>query len=126
MLRSCCSSKARAPLVHPAYSGVTLGLVHGSAPHVYVLCHRAGSTEIDGHPGHPLPSLAALVQLHERISLPARPAAVACLALNTSGLGDAAAGAALAAAEDETGLPADDPVRNGAGRLLDSILARLP
>ena len=113
-------------LVHPAYSGVTLGLVHGSAPHVYVLCHRAGSTEIDGHPGHPLPSLAALVQLHERISRPRGRPRLPALRSNTSGLGDAAAGAALAAAEDETGLPADDPVRNGAGRLLDSILARLP
>ena len=45
-------------LVHPAYSGVTLGLFHGSAPHALVLCHRAGATEIDGFPGHPLPSLA--------------------------------------------------------------------
>ena len=45
-------------LVHPAYSGVTLGLVHGSAPHLFVLCHKAGSTEVEGFPGHPLPSLS--------------------------------------------------------------------
>ena len=110
-------------LVHPAYSGVTLGLLHGSAPHAYVLCHRAGATEIDDHPGHPLPSLAELVELHERISLPARPARVACLALNTHGLDDDAARAAVESAELETGLPADDPVRFGAGRLLDAIVA---
>jgi uncharacterized NAD-dependent epimerase/dehydratase family protein len=112
-------------LVHPAYSGVTLGLLHGSAPHAYVLCHRAGATEIDDHPGHPLPSLAELVQLHESISLPARPARVACLAINTHGLDDEAARAAVASAEHESGLPADDPVRFGAGRLLDAILAAL-
>ena len=41
-------------LLHPAYSGVTLGLVHGSAPHAFVLCHLAGQTEIEGYPGHPL------------------------------------------------------------------------
>jgi uncharacterized NAD-dependent epimerase/dehydratase family protein len=109
-------------LVHPAYSGVTLGLLHGSAPHVLVLCHRAGATEIDDNPGHPLPSLADLVTLHERISLPARPARVACLALNTRDLDDAAALSAIRAAEAETGLPADDPVRFGAGRLLDALV----
>src|SRR5438876_4884626 len=52
-------------LVHPAYSGVTLGLIHGSAPHLFVLCHRAGTTEIEGFPGHPLLPLAELVALHE-------------------------------------------------------------
>ena len=41
-------------LSHPAYSGVTLGLIHGAAPHAFVLCHQAGSTEIEGFPGHPL------------------------------------------------------------------------
>ncbi len=45
-------------LVHPAYSGVTLGLFHGSVPHALVLCHRAGATEIEGSPGHPIPPLA--------------------------------------------------------------------
>ena len=113
-------------LVHPMYSGVTLGLVHGAAPHVFVLCHRAGSTEIEGCPGHPIPPLPALVELHERISLPGRPATVACIALNTSALeSDGAARGAIAETEAETGLPTDDPVRFGAGRLLDSILARL-
>ena len=44
-------------VVHPAYSGVTLGLIHGSVPHLYVHCHMAGTTEVEGYPGHPLPSL---------------------------------------------------------------------
>jgi len=73
-------------LVHPMYSGVTLGLIHGSAPHAFVLCHRAGSTEIEGCPGHAIPPLADLVELHERIALPRRPAKVACVALNTGEL----------------------------------------
>jgi uncharacterized NAD-dependent epimerase/dehydratase family protein len=110
-------------LSHPAYSGVTLGLIHGAAPHVFVLCHRAGATEIEGYPGHPLPSLQELVELHERVTLPLRPARVACLALNTRGLDDARARSAIEAAADGTGLPADDPVRFGAGKLLDVVLA---
>ncbi len=109
-------------LVHPAYSGVTLGLMHGSAPHTLVLCHLAGTTEVEGYPGHPLPPLADLVSLHEAVALPARRARVACVALNTRLLDEEAARAAVAAAEEETGLPADDPVRFGPERLLDAVL----
>jgi uncharacterized NAD-dependent epimerase/dehydratase family protein len=112
-------------LVHPAYSGVTLGLVHGSAPHAFVLCHLAGQTEVEGYAGHPIPPLAELVELHERMSLPARKAAVTAIALNTRLLDDAGARAAIAGAEAETGLPADDPVRFGPERLLDTVLAAL-
>ncbi|MEI7759163.1 MAG: DUF1611 domain-containing protein [Thermoleophilia bacterium] len=116
-------------LSHPGYSGVTLGLIHGAAPHAFVLCHMAGATEIDGYPGHPLLPLAELVELHERVSLPCRRAAVACIALNTRNLDDSGARAAVAAAEAETGLVADDPLRFGSSRLLDALiehLARLP
>jgi len=112
-------------LVHPLYSGVTLGLVHGSAPHAFVLCHRAGTTEIEGCPGHPIPPLADLVELHERISLPARKAKVACVAVNTADLTDDDARAAIAELAASTKLPTDDPVRFGAQDLLDALLARL-
>jgi uncharacterized NAD-dependent epimerase/dehydratase family protein len=110
-------------IVHPMYSGVTLGLVHGCAPHALVLCHLAGATEIEGCPGHPIPPLAELVELYERISLPRRPAKVVCIALNTAPIeDDDAAREAIAAVESETGLTTDDPVRFGAARLLDSVL----
>jgi len=109
-------------LVHPAYSGVTMGLLHGSAPHALVLCHKAGAEVVEGYPDHPLPSLAELVELHERASLPLRPARVAGIALNTHGLSEEEARAAAAAASAETGLPADDPVRFGGDVLLDAVL----
>jgi uncharacterized NAD-dependent epimerase/dehydratase family protein len=111
-------------LLHPAYSGVTLGLMHGSAPHAYVLCHQAGAAAIEGYPEQPIPPLSELVELHEHASLTARPAKVVCIALNTRALSEAKARAAVAEAEDETGLPADDPVRFGAGKLLDAALLR--
>ena len=110
-------------LVHPMYSGVTLGLFHGSVPHVLVLCHKSGATEIDGSPGHPIPPLATLVDLHERVSLPARAARVVAVAVNTAGLDPGAAAEAVAAASLETGLPAGDPVRDGPEALLDAVLA---
>jgi uncharacterized NAD-dependent epimerase/dehydratase family protein len=108
------------------YSGVTLGLVHGAAPHLLVLCHSAGATEIEGSPGHAIPPLPELVELHERIALPARKATVACVALNTAGVeDDEEALAAIASVAEETGLPTDDAVRFGAQHLLDALLARL-
>jgi D-glutamate N-acetyltransferase len=114
-------------LLHPAYSGVTLGLVHGSAPHVFVLCHQAGATEIEGCPGATLPPLSELVALHETIALQRRKARVACIALNTRFIAsDDEARAAIAAVSAETGLPTDDPVRFGADQLLDAVLDALP
>jgi uncharacterized NAD-dependent epimerase/dehydratase family protein len=110
-------------LVHPAYSGVTLGLFHGSVPHALVLCHRAGTTEVEGYPGHPLPSLSDLVRLHEAMSLPARRAKVVAVALNTAGLDEDAAAKAVSDAALETGLPTADPVRTGAESLLEAVLA---
>jgi uncharacterized NAD-dependent epimerase/dehydratase family protein len=109
-------------LLHPAYSGVTLGLVHGSAPHAFVLCSKAGQEAVDDDPRFPMPPLSELVALHERMALIARPATVVAVALNTRELDEDAARAAIAAAEAETGLPADDPVRFGADRLAGAVL----
>jgi uncharacterized NAD-dependent epimerase/dehydratase family protein len=110
-------------LVHPAYSGVTMGLLHGAAPHAFVLCHRAGQTEVEGYPGHPIPPLPELVELHERASLPARRARVEAIALNTRDFDEDGAREVITAVEEETGLPAGDPVRFGAERLVDALLA---
>jgi uncharacterized NAD-dependent epimerase/dehydratase family protein len=110
-------------LVHPAYSGVTMGLLHGCTPHLLVLCHRAGQTRVEGYPDHPIPPLPQIVSLYEQASLPARRARVAALALHTADLKEEAAREAIDAAAAETGLPTDDPVRFGAGRLLDAVLA---
>src|SRR5262249_28781913 len=109
-------------LLHPAYSGVTLGLMHGRPPHRYVLGHRVGQRVVADDERFPMPPLSTLVDLHERASLLARPATVAAVALNTRGLDEAAARAAIDEAAAETGLPADDAVRFGGARLLDALL----
>jgi uncharacterized NAD-dependent epimerase/dehydratase family protein len=114
-------------ILHPIYSGVTVGLIHGSAPHLYVLCHELGRTVTEGDPTRsPLPSLSELIDLHRRMSLKKRPADVAAISLNTSTASEDEARAALAIAEQETGLPADDPVRFGAGKLLEAVLKARP
>jgi uncharacterized NAD-dependent epimerase/dehydratase family protein len=112
-------------LLHPGYSGVTLGLVHGSAPHAFVLCHKVGQRFVDDDERFPMPSLTELVELHERNALLARRARVAAIALNTRDLDDGQARAAVLEAEAETGLAVDDPVRFGPARITTLLLERL-
>ncbi len=112
-------------LLHPAYSGVTLGLLHGSAPHALVLCHLAGQDVVDDDERFPMPSLGYLVDLYERMSLLARPAKVVAIALNTRDVDEETARAAVEAAEAETGLPASDPVRYGAAKITDAVIDSL-
>jgi uncharacterized NAD-dependent epimerase/dehydratase family protein len=112
-------------LFHPAYSGVTLGLLHGSAPDLLVLVHKPNATGIRNYPELPIPPLPELIAAYESVAAPVRPARVAAIALNTSDLEEDAARAAVAAAEDQTGLVADDVVRCGPERVLDAVLQAL-
>ncbi len=113
-------------IFHPAYAPITVGLMFGSAPDALVLCHRPHTTHIDGFHNE-IPSLAALVQAHEAMLHPVKPARVAAVVLDTSALDPPAAATAVSQAESETGLPADDPVRNGGAKIwsaLSAVLAR--
>jgi uncharacterized NAD-dependent epimerase/dehydratase family protein len=113
-------------LFHPAYSGVTLGLLHGSAPDLLVLVHKAGAAALRNYPDLPIPPLPELVAAYEGMARRVRPARVAAIALNTADLDtDEDAREAIAAAQAETGLVADDVVRFGPERVLDAVLAEL-
>ncbi len=110
-------------LNHPYYSGVTLGLLHGSAPHALVFVHEPGRQTIDGDPRYSIPSLAELIDDQVRMARHVRQAPVVAVSLKTNRLDEDAARAAIAETERDTGLIADDPVRFGAGRLLDAVLS---
>ena len=112
-------------LIHPGYSGVTLGLLHGSCPDALILCHQATRDYIgDYHGREPwvrIPPLAELVEIYERAAAPVRPTKVIGICLNTFDMTEADARAAVAHAAADTGLPATDPVRFGAGPLVEVI-----
>ena len=109
-------------LFHPAYSGVTLGLLHGSAPDQLILVHKAGASAIRNYPDLPIPPLPELIAAYELVTSRVRPAKVTAIALNTSSLDEDGARAAVELAEAETGLTADDVVRFGPERVLDAVL----
>jgi uncharacterized NAD-dependent epimerase/dehydratase family protein len=110
-------------IVHPAYSAVTCGILHGAMPDAVVLCHAAGRESIHGYESFPLQPTAAYVDLYERLAAPVHGTEVVAGALDTSALdGDREARAAVADYADELGAPATDVVRFDAGALLDPIL----
>jgi len=113
-------------LIHPGYSGVTLGLLHGSCPDALILCHQATRDYIgDYHGREPwvkIPSYTEMIDIYERAAHPIHPTKVIGICLNTYDMDEKAARAAIAKAQDETGLPATDPVRFGSGPLVDAIV----
>jgi uncharacterized NAD-dependent epimerase/dehydratase family protein len=113
-------------LFHPAYAAVSLGLLHGSQPDVFVVCHEPGRKHLVGHPAFPLPSLAETIELTLRLGRRTNPA-IRCggISLNTAGLDADAAREVLASERRQLGLPAADPVRKGSEfeRLIESCLA---
>jgi uncharacterized NAD-dependent epimerase/dehydratase family protein len=112
-------------LFHPAYSGVTLGLLHGSAPDLLVLVHKPNATHNRNYPDLPIPPLNELIAAYEGVAARVRPTRVAAIALNTSDLDEDEARASIAEAERETGLAADDVVRFGPERVLEAVLGAL-
>ncbi len=109
-------------LYHVSYSGVTMALIHGGQPDALILCHEPTRTHMRGLPGYWLPSLAQLRDTALPIARVANPACkVAGISVNTQHLGEAEALQYLAGVEAEMGLPAVDPFRHGAGRLVDAL-----
>jgi len=116
-------------LDHPAYSSVTLGLIHGATPHGMVMVHRAGLAghDFDHLPGRrfPIAPLVPFIRLHEEMAALVAPSRMVAVALDTSRLADDDARLLCEQVEHETGLPADDMIRFGPDRLWAAIKAGL-
>jgi len=106
---------------HPAYSAVTVGMLHGAMPHGMIFVHAAGRGRTSHYEQFALPPLPQAIRLVEDLTAPLFPAKVLAVALNTVGMSDAEAERAVKETESATGLPACDPVRHGAGKLADAV-----
>jgi uncharacterized NAD-dependent epimerase/dehydratase family protein len=109
-------------LLHPGWSSVTLGILHGACPAGMILCHDAKRTKVGKDKlQFEIPKLSSVIPLYETMAAIIKPSKVLGIALNTHGMSEEAARKAVADAQADTGLPATDPVRWGADCLFDAI-----
>ncbi|KVE26654.1 hypothetical protein WS67_13655 [Burkholderia singularis] len=109
-------------LNHIGASGIALALLHGGLPHALIFCHRLGleRTKVWNTKIRPL---AELIRLNEALTVFERPAKVVAISVNSAGLSDEAYRHEVRVLRDQTGLPVVDPCRDGAGLLVDALLA---
>ena len=108
-------------IIHPSYSGVTYGLLHGSLPHAQVMCAQPSRTAINRCEWVRIPPLVDFIRLSEAAAAPLRAAPVIAVALNTNDLDDEAARRAVETVQRETGLPTTDVVRFDPAPVADAI-----
>jgi len=109
-------------LFHASFSGVTLALIHGGAPDALVLCHEPTRKHMRGLPSYSLPTLNQLQSMALDLAHVVNPSCrVIGVSVNTAKLGEGAAKKLLAKIEDDMNLPAVDPYRQGAERLVDAL-----
>lgn len=106
---------------HPAYSGVTLGLLHGAMPQALILCHEANLKHHKDWPTVPVRSLKELVALYEQLAAHMRPAKVVGISVNCAQLSKEEAAKYVQKIEEEIGLPTTDVIHFGAGKLVDAL-----
>jgi uncharacterized NAD-dependent epimerase/dehydratase family protein len=109
-------------LFHPAYAGVTLGLLHGSQPDAIVLCHDPSRTTIEDHPHIPLPTLEEAIGRYVEAGRHTQPG-IRCagVSINSSTLSEPAWQAYRQELTTRLGLPVCDPMRTGVAAIVDAL-----
>lgn len=102
-------------LLSPAYSAVTLGLLHGSQPDAIVLCHDASRTRVlDAVGDYPIPALDEVIDDALRFARRTNPGCFcAGVSVNTSMMGDFDRDMYLSSLQSELALPCVDPIATG-------------
>ncbi len=109
-------------LLHPGYSGVSLGLLHGSQPDAFVVCHDAARKNVSGWEHYPVPSIEQCIELHEVLGRRTNPE-IRCVgvSVNTSMLPEQERALYLADLSADTGLPCIDPLMGGCAPIVNYI-----
>ena len=109
-------------LYHPAFAGVSLGLLHGSQPDALVICHALNRDHMRALPGRPLPSLDQVIEMNLTAARITNPGVkVIGVSVNTSSVSDDEALAYCKSGTEQLGLPCVDPIRHGVGALVEAL-----
>jgi uncharacterized NAD-dependent epimerase/dehydratase family protein len=111
-------------LFHPAYAGVTLGLLHGSQPDAIVLCHDPSRETIEDHPHIRLPALDDAIRRYIEAGRLTNPD-IRCVgvAINSSSLSEADWARYQDRTRTELQLPVCDPMRGGVEPIVEALIA---
>ena len=109
-------------LFHPAYAGVSLGLLHGAQADALVLCHEPTRTHARGLPEYALPEIGACIEANLGAARLTNPAArFVGIAVNGGALDAQAAVALRGELEDAHSIPCVDPIATGVGAIVDRL-----
>ncbi|MBL8892790.1 MAG: DUF1611 domain-containing protein [Planctomycetaceae bacterium] len=109
-------------ITHPAYSAVTLGLLHGCAPDGLIYCYEAGRTHVKGLDNIPLPPFEAQIEILLKIANLRHPCRLIGIAVNSRTLDQQSAAKEVQQAEQRFGLPACDVYRDGPKKLVEASI----
>jgi len=115
--------EGQASITHPRYSGVSLGLLHGAAPHGMILVYEVGRPHHMGMPHVPLPALEQVIAAYEQMAEFVGGGSVIGVAMNSRLVGADEAEAERRRVQAALGLPVADPIRHGSGALVDAVMA---
>ena len=107
---------------HPSFSAVTLGLLHGSAPHGLIYCYEVGREEVKGLDGVPLLSMRRLIDAYETAGSLRHPCKVIGISMNSRNVSEAEAHDEKQRVSSEFGLPVCDVYRDSAIPLADAVI----
>jgi uncharacterized NAD-dependent epimerase/dehydratase family protein len=109
-------------ILHPGYSGVSLGLLHGSLPHALIACHQPTRATFRHNAWLKIPPISDVIALHEALANPLRPVKTIGVSLNTVEMSDRDARMEIDRVAELTGLPTTDPVRYDTTPLVEAVL----
>lgn len=114
--------------LNPSYSGVSLGLMHGSQPDAIVLCHDAERKKIDDCGGdYPIPELSEVIDDALRMARLTRSQCFcAGVSVNTSKMRDFDRDSYLSGLQNELGVPCVDPIATGMSPIANFLLKYAP